>query len=121
MFTVTEITPRLEAVTHDPFIESLGERSGAYITTTDLRPCASCESSAPGSRGCETVVAGVAVIRRSAIPALVLLIAVAAVVVLALHGSAPFGAPPPGSQTDTGVAPVLARALWSVVRRHRTG
>jgi hypothetical protein len=27
MFTVTEITPQLEAVTHDPFIDSLSERT----------------------------------------------------------------------------------------------
>ena len=62
-----------------------------------------------------------AAFRRFAIPALVVLIALAAVVVLALHGSAPFGAPPPASQTNSGVAPLLARALWSVVRGHRTG
>ena len=52
---------------------------------------------------------------QRSLPALVLLIAVAAVIVLALNGSAPFGAPPPASQTNSGVAPVLARALWSVV------
>ena len=59
--------------------------------------------------------------RGSAFQALALLIAVAAVVVLALHGAAPFGAPPPASQTDSGVAPVFARALWSVLRGHLLG
>jgi hypothetical protein len=65
-------------------------------------------------------VARAAAFRRFAIPALVVLIAIA-VFVLALHGSAPFGAPPSASQTESGVAPVLARALWSVVRGHRIG
>jgi hypothetical protein len=51
-----------------------------------------------------------------AVPILLLLITVAAVVVLALHGLAPVGAPPPPSQANSGLAPVVARALWSVLR-----
>lgn len=34
MFTVTEITPRLEAVTRDPFIDRTSERP-AYTTSPD--------------------------------------------------------------------------------------
>jgi hypothetical protein len=41
MFTVTEITPRFEAVTHDPFIDGLSERASAIVrpvrTVADLR------------------------------------------------------------------------------------
>jgi hypothetical protein len=32
MFTVTEITPRLEAVTRDPFIDRMGERPASHVT-----------------------------------------------------------------------------------------
>jgi hypothetical protein len=66
-------------------------------------------------------MARAAAFSRVAIPALVALIAIAAVLVLALHGSAPFGAPPPASQTGSGVTPMLARGLWSAVRGLRTG
>ena len=44
MFTVTEITPRVEAVTPDPFIDSVGERIAYHVpvnrelrTVADLR------------------------------------------------------------------------------------
>jgi hypothetical protein len=87
------------------------------FTVTEITP----RISASGSGRRERLVTRAAAFRRCAIPALVLLIAVSAVVVLALHNAAPVGAPPPASQTNNGVAPVLARALWSVVRGHTTG
>ena len=35
MFTVTEITPHFEAVSHDPFIDGFGERRGPASGTLD--------------------------------------------------------------------------------------
>jgi hypothetical protein len=53
--------------------------------------------------------------RYSTLGLFVLLIALAALLALHLHG-APFGAPPPGPQPGSGLVPVLARALRAVVR-----